>query len=411
MIVKKNDNLRQDETQNFIIRSDSYSPAESIITIISIAVGTGPTKLGYIYRCGIILGPLLSIIFGAITMYNCWIFCVLAGAVKASTFDEIWAKIYNKPTSTISTTVAVAVSVLVMMFYFDFISSSVISLFEIYFPNIPQIFLVNYTILIIVALTLEMFFVFTHNLRVITSVMKFKMFIIAYLIFIIIYKFCSTVIKEGFDPKHQLVYFNFHHNFVSTCGSLFTFYLSFPIAWPGLNNFKENSVKSLVKTFSLATIILFVIYNVMGIFSYFTFFNQNEGGIVFDYYENGWLKTTGYLSLIVSNILSIPFVMNPGRYLLIKQAFPIQDIPKNIWIFIGICEVIISLFISTTYTKFGTVLWIICDAFTPIILCVIPSLLFMKFFGKKHPLHFVLCIIDFIIGIVFTVILVALYFI
>ena len=392
-------------------RHESISWASSLITFSCIVVGTAPTKLGYLFRSGIILTPLLLILFALVSYFNNYLFVKLGCHYQAFTFDQIWIASFGKKTSFIPTFISVSVVILVDMFYTQIMVQSLKDLNVKLFQFNPRfyVFLTDYWLLgFFASVILISPFVFSTSLPFLSQTMKFKFTLIIIFIIIMFTEFILRVQKYGFDPNHEISFFNFDKTLIKVFGSLSTAFLVFPLAWPSIQHVKNATEKDLYKLFMCQVILCFFIYFIMGAISYLTFFKENVGGNVFDYYSHKWLQTTSYVLLCIFYLFTIPLIINPSRYLLLNSFYQLQDIPLSIWYMVGLSIQIIGVALSASNTAFGRILGIILDAFSPFLLCIIPSILSLKTYGKSSKTLYILSILDLILGIILCILLILL---
>lgn len=237
---------------------------------------------------------------------------------------------------------------------------------------------------------------------VITSYISLAFFF-CLLIYVIV-RFCVMVSRDGFDPNHRFKLFDVKDNISSSISSLTYAYLFYPFAWPGLRHARNSTVKGLTNMFAATIIIAFILYSIMGTFSYLSFFNENTGGIILDYYPsdtttNEILLIIGHIFTFVYILLTVPVVLNPARYILLNCINKRDSFPTEIWALIGITLSLISLFLANTPDRISDIIFIITDLLTLILLFIFPPIFYLRGFGTKNKLHFVGSIFEILIGL------------
>lgn len=113
-------------------------------------------------------------------------------------------------------------------------------------------------------------------------------------------------------------------------------YLFYLFAWPGLRHSKNPTQKNLSNTFYATIGICYLLYSLMGTLSCLSFFDENTGGIILEYYSDK--KTSDQILLIFGHIvtfiyisLTIPIVFNSVRYILLNTLHKEDQFPKDVW--------------------------------------------------------------------------------
>lgn len=237
---------------------------------------------------------------------------------------------------------------------------------------------------------------------VITSFLSL-LFFLCILLYVIV-RFSIIVHKNGFDPNHRFKLFDLNGHISSTISSLTYAYLFYPMAWPGLRHSRKPTVNNLIKSFNVTILITYILYSIMGTFSYLTFFDENDGGLILDYYPtdsrtNEILLLVGHIFTFAYILLTIPVVMNPARYILLNIIDKKDSFPIEIWSLFGITLSLISLLLGNVSDDIQDIMFMITDLLTLTLLFIFPPILYLKAFGKSQILHLIGAIFEILLGI------------
>ena len=113
---------------------------EAVAVLLNIAIGTGWLKLGYGWRCGILLSGLITLLCALMSYYAIWMYIKVIKLTKKPTFEEIWEVLFNKGSSYIVLTLSLLITISCVMFYIQFINDYTIILIKSFYPGLPKIF-------------------------------------------------------------------------------------------------------------------------------------------------------------------------------------------------------------------------------------------------------------------------------
>ena len=142
----------------------------------------------------------------------------------------------------------------------------------------------------------------------------------------------------------------------------------------------------------------------MGTFSYLTFFDENTGGVILDYYPsntktNQVLMLVSHIFVFIYIMFTIPVVLNPSRYIILNYINKKDEFPLEIWSLIGITLSLISLLLANFPDKITDIIYNIADILTLSLLFIFPPILYLKGYGKSNKLHLVGAILEIILGV------------
>lgn len=384
MVTNRNDRQIFQEYKN------SLTIQEAVAVMCNTAIGTGMLKLGYVFRCGAMLSCIVNTILGLLSLYGLYIYVEAASFWRQPTFETMWIKAFGYASSIISFIISYVSAVLVMMFYIQFVAQSIQSIIN-EFWEVNQVVTDNYTIMGIASVLCFIPICFVSSPKTVAKLCYVAIVCIVYLSIHTIYWFVWHVNEYGFDPNGQLAFFRFDDTLANCFSSLSTAYLIAPVAFPGIQHVRNPTPRRLMRVFTLMIATCYILYTVLGLSSYFTFFDENEGGLILDYYPQTWYVTSAKVAITILMILSIPMVLNPSRFVTINMIWPCDHYPKAVWVAVGIVTYFFAVFCAFLDEPWATILSVTCDSFSPLLLFVVPSVLFLKGYKTSRKLHFVGC--------------------
>lgn len=375
-------------------------------------IGTGALQLGSTFTSGLAFTHILNIFVALVSLYSLKLYVLSASIFHESTFEEIWAVTFPKCTIFIPALCSVILSITNVMSYLTFLQGSAISILTMIIllinensqETINKInefkFLIGFLIVVVFCVPTSI----SSNLRfVVMSSFISVSFFLCIIIYVII-RFSIIVSDKGFDPNHRIKAVDLKDHISSSISSLTYAYLFYPFAWPGLRHSKNPSQKNLSITFYTVISVVFILYTIMGTFSYLTFFDENTGGIILDYYP--YHTQSEKIQLIIGHIitfiyilLTIPIVLNSARYILLNCIHKKDEFPLEVWAPVGITMSLVSLILANIADNISNVIYIISDILTLIQLFIFPPLLYLRGFGTRNKLHFIGSILEIALGI------------
>ncbi|KAK8897992.1 hypothetical protein M9Y10_000237 [Tritrichomonas musculus] len=385
---------------------------EFVACFLNSMIGTGVLRLGSAFNSGIIFTHILNIFIAVISFYSLKLFVLAASCYHESTFEEVWSVAFTRKLMFIPAICSILSSFSNIMSYLGYLQSSLVQIISYIILLVNkdgqdiirsmEQYSILFGLVIFIVLCVPASISTDLKFVVITSFISLAFFF-CLLIYVIV-RFCVMVSRDGFDPNHRFKLFDVKDNISSGISSLTYAYLFYPFAWPGLRHARNSTVKGLTNMFAATIIIAFILYSIMGTFSYLSFFNENTGGIILDYYPsdtttNEILLIIGHIFTFVYILLTVPVVLNPARYILLNCINKRDSFPTEIWALIGITLSLISLFLANTPDRISDIIFIITDLLTLILLFIFPPIFYLRGFGTKNKLHFVGAIFEILIGL------------
>ena len=378
-----------------------------IIHYASLAIGTGVMKLGPAFQTGYIFAVLINTIFAITTYWSLHLMIDACTSVKCKSSTEAFSKHISPKLSIVFAIADSLAMYTILITFIKFIQSSVIDLFETFHVTIG-LYLDNY----LIAIYLFVIFIgptlLLRNYKNITIISLLKFILIIVMLIIVIYHFIYFDIKYGFDPKDEIKVFSFNSQTLSCLSTFATAYLLQPIAAPGISSLKDGTRTSILKSFKIIIFAVYMLYNIFGLFEYFTLFDSNTGGIITSYYPDSWARKVANIVLVVMMCFSVILVINPVRYCLIKSISSEKDtIDFTTWVLIGTCLYISAFILTKASETFTLIVDTITDIFAQICLYMIPSGLFLAISKNKSKIWIGIAIFNIILAI--ALIILALY--
>ena len=359
------------------------SAIQLIAQYVGIAVGTAVMTLGTAFKCGIFLAIIINSFYAITTYWSLRLMSEVCITTKCHSPTEAFA-------IHISSSLAFPFSVLntiglfmCMVLYIQFIQAALIDLFAA-FGITDKVYLDPYLIALYVLVLSFPGFGF-QNAKFITLISFLKNTFIFFLQLVVIFQFAYSCITQGFDPNHERKYFNMDSNAITAIFSFGTAYLIQPVAAPGISSLKEGTKFSILLVFKLVILFTWMMYNIFGLLEYLTFFDENESGFVFHYYQNTWIRKVGNILLILMMISSVVLVLNPIKYSLIKAIAPeISKINSITWISFSIILYVAGMIITKGNQTLNLIISVMSNIFTQISLYIIPSVLYLILCSKQR---------------------------
>lgn len=393
-------------------RIGSLSNPEFIVCFLNSIIGTGVLRLGSAFNSGIIFTHLLNIFVALVSVYSLKLYVLAASHYHESTFEEIWSVAFSFKTTFIPAVCSIFSSFSNIMSYLSFLQNSMINIISMLLllvdsdsqEIVDKLDRNNILIGLLIVIVFCVPSSISNNLRyiVVTSFISVSFFLC--ILVYVIARFCVMVHRDGFDPNHRFKLIDLKDNISSSISSLTYAYLFYPMAWPGLRHSRKPTIKNLSHAFYMTILITYILYSIMGTFSYLSFFDANDGGLILDYYPtnsrtNEILLLVGHIFTFIYILLTIPVVMNPARYILLNFIDKKDSFPIEIWSLIGITFSIISLLLGNVSDNIQDILFMVTDLLTLALLFIFPPILYLRAFGKSQALHFAGAIFEIILGI------------
>lgn len=392
-------------------RKGPLSSVDFIFCCLNSAISFGVLKLGAVFTSGLIMTYIILIIVSALSYFSLRLFVLAASFYHESTFEEIWRAAFPKVTLIIPITASIFSSLVNIITYLREIQAAVISIWykilklhkHDYETDSSELssykMLIGCCILIVLILPL----CFTISIHSMAILSYFSMICVFIFIIYVVFMFAYLVKKVGFDPTHSIKYFQFGDQFIKSLLTLIFAFEFYPLTYPGLRDCQNSTPSSLSKSFIVINLSILIIYSVIGTFCYLTFFDQNNKGIILDYYPTN--TKAEQILLIIGRIVTfffvlctIPFRLNSCRYIILNTFNSTTSFPPEIWTFMGIIISVFSLALSNLTNEYLNCLEVINNVMAAVLLYIIPPLLFIKAYKTTYPGLFAAAIVLLIIG-------------
>lgn len=382
-----------------------------VVYCLNIAIGSGALKLGFAFRAGLLFSLIISIIIAILSFYSLELYAITAAHYHVSTFEDIWKSAFSEWGSNVLAVFSILFALINIMSYYQFLQGSVITvvtlIIELFDNSSHKAETIgNYQFLIglLIAFIFSVPFCLSTNYRATINISYISMGAFILLLIYIIIRFAVDVSKTGFDPNHEFKLFDTSDYCVGCISSFILAYIIYPIEWPNLMYFKNSSRKGISFLFLTIIISCFVIYSLIGIFSYFTFFSKNTGGMVMNFYPQE--NTLDKILLIIGHFLSFIVVIftmlvriNVCRYSLYKILVKKDNLTPETWSLFGIAFSLIGCTLSNLPTDVTDIISKIGDIIAAFYMFFIPSIIFIRGHGKSRLFYLFMAILEMIVGV------------
>ena len=389
-----------DDLQIFAQRKNSLDYPSTIAFLLNVAIGTGVMRLGNAYKAGAILTPILSTIIAVLSTYAFYLFLKAGVKTKSSTFEAIWSKSFGEKTVIICASISMISKLMALKSYISFVIDQLVAIITKFAPDPPSWVIDRFFLFFCVMIVFYIPILSSKSLKLIAIICYIKVTCLSFLCIVFIYYFIYYVERDGFDPRDEIAYFRFDSRFITALDSLLTAYLILPMSYPGLKHFRNLTVNNFLREYRTAMIIAWFVYNIVGLLSYFTFFELNTGALILSYYEDNDFTLVAQIALTIMMIFTCPVALNPVRYVLIDIFGHGSDFNSDVWCHVGICVMIIAMVISSLTGDVNFWVTTITNIRSPLVLFILPSILYLKACGKEKMRHFVLALIILALGLV-----------
>jgi hypothetical protein len=131
----------------------------------------------------------------------------------------------------------------------------------------------------------------------------------------------------------------------------------------------------------------------MGLMSYFTFFGSNAHGIVLDHYENSPVTVTFSLFASCGLICTMSTSMNRARYVILNAVNVSDDIPRSIWICMGMLFLLGSSAVVAKSQVVSDIIELIVDMLSAILIFLLPPIFVLNTPSPIPLFHRIMCCI------------------
>lgn len=382
----------------FKLTQSQLSPFEIIIIFLKISIGTGMISLGSKYTCGLITTTLVSTFVVLVNFYSLFLFVKVSWKTKESSFEDMWDVLFGHATVFIPCFCIVASYGAFLTYYLDFTISIIQQFISDNFPNTNRFLSHQFTLFWLVFLFVLFPSIFLKKLKTTFYICSIGLIFACIILFSSFYWLFQEINVNGFNANNELVLWKFDSSVIQTLVSLSTAYIYFPITYPGLKHIKRLSISNSSWLFGIILIILYIFYSLMGISSYLTLYNRNEGGVFIDYFPKSPVKIVAQISLICLLICTIPLGFNHSRYALISvMSFRDKLIDFDWWVigFFYICIFSLLLFFQGLLLDIA---YYFLDFSSILFLFFFPPIYYLKAYGLKDNYFHTICSFLFIIA-------------
>ncbi|OHT00052.1 Transmembrane amino acid transporter protein [Tritrichomonas foetus] len=396
---KKDKMQNINDAQLFPQLHNSIGTIPTILFLINTAIGTGIMKLGTAFKAGCILTIILNTIVVIISTYSFYLYLKVASITKSSTFESVWAKLFGEKTVVICGTISIISKFMAIRTYSGFCIDQLQLLIVTYYEDAPWWFVDRYVLLALITIIFYIPPLFSKSLTMVTIISSIKVVFLALLCILIIYRFFEHLSIDGFDPRNEIVYFRFDRNLLLCLDIFLNAYPVMPISFPGLKHFRHLTVNRFLSNYIITMIICWIVYNLIGLLCYFTFFELNTGDLILSYYPNDALNGISQFSLAIMIIFTIPVTLNHIRFVFIDLISKGAEYNSSVWIQSGFIILLLAYVISCIQGKISFWISTITSIRSPLVLFILPSIFYIRAFKNTNKTHFALSIIILILGI------------
>jgi amino acid permease len=185
--------------------------------------------------------------------------------------------------------------------------------------------------------------------------------------------------KDGFDPQHQLKFFDFNAAAITGLSVNSMAYNCHLNLFTAIEHMKKPTVGRARKLTSLTVCTSYILYNIFGLFTYFDLFKTIGRGSSLEYYDNGHIFTKITLGgIIFMLILSVPLVIWAARKSVNSMIFKDTEPTTLRWITIGTIIAIGSAGLAASSDNVILFFDVVGGFFTPTIIFFMPALFYIK---------------------------------
>ncbi|OHT15286.1 Transmembrane amino acid transporter protein [Tritrichomonas foetus] len=383
----------------FISRRGLLTVWQLVAVAANSAIGIGTLRLGSAYSTGLIPTIVINIVIALFTFYALKFYVWSAAFYHESTYEEIMSVGFSPRMAIISGACSILSTFVFLADYFSFITTHIIELMNQIDTDLPYYITNPY----IIGLFLSIIFfipVSLSNRLIFVVYISYLELLCFFIIFLyVVVNFFIRVHTYGFDPNHQFSFFRLNMGITDTISTYNYAYVICPFAWPGMRHALEPTVNNMSRMFRNVVIIAFVSYTLMGLFSYLTFFDENTGGIILDYYEKDWINFVISIICVLFILFSSPLLLNNMGYIILNVIDKTDNFPQGIWAMMGISLVAIVVVISNLSDNYWVYISYCGDIFASFTVYIFPAVFYLRAYGKSCFVHLVGAIAVIIAGL------------
>jgi hypothetical protein len=298
----------------------------------------------------------------------------------------MWVVVFGKRLSILWPLLSVILACVRVTLILTDVVQGVTWLLERLFSEVPRWLMDPMTIGLLAWLVFIVPTMFIRSLQSAVTASVCAIILVTFVAFHQTFYFITHVYSDGFDPGG-------HHTFILLNSRLFAAiadtcsgYELAPLAWPGFRHVRASTPRRLTRAFSTGLIFGFTARVLLGLMSYFTFFDQiaplamqRDSGERID-------VVIQCIAKVGVELLTLQIVVNSGRYSLCNIVKLSDTIPYEVWITTGLAIGLIGVMLLEHGLIAGVLVNAVNGIGTIILLYIVPALMFLKIFGTKRLL-------------------------
>ena len=328
--LERLENLKAQDTINMPPMDESMqiSHLGFVFITLNAIIGTGVLGFGDDFRNGVIPTLITNVLAMCLNFAAVWILIFCVQITECYSYAEIWHAAFGEKTRIIPTIMLIILSFGIVEIFYTLILSTFGTLINAELTTTNKTVYKNkFFILFIVWLVGVAPACFASGMRGLVIPSMIAMAVVVLLLVYTIYTFGGQYAYNHhvFDPARQ---FKWAANVdIGRMIQSFLFgYTYVPLLFPTILSLKTNedhelSLKKVMKSTGIALTITFFVYELFGLFSYFTLFDINTGATYLSYFRTAsenrfsvpsWGTIAACALAIVLLILSIPLYLVAG---------------------------------------------------------------------------------------------------
>lgn len=185
--------------------------------------------------------------------------------------------------------------------------------------------------------------------------------------------------RDGFDPQHQMKWFDFNAAAITSLSVNSMAYNCHLNLFTALEHMKVPTVGRAKKLTGSTVGISYLLYNLFGIFTYFDLFKTIGRGSSLEYYDNRQVFTKITLAgIIFMLVLSVPLVIWAARKSVNSMVYKDTEPTTLRWITIGTLITLGSAGLAASSDNVILFFDVVGGFFTPTIIFFMPALFYIK---------------------------------
>jgi len=395
-----------DETPLLSSVSNGISMPSSVVFLTNTMTGMGLLAIAFCYRNGIVLNLILTSVLALFSVISFGLLVDVSTKSNLEDYGELmvptFGQRYKKYSNIIIGLTLFGVIVLYMLF-----SSSLLKSVLSEIPGIPQI-LLNDKVLIFGPLILfDLPLSLLKSVSALSKVSYISMVLVIIYVTHSVYYFSSGLMKNGFDPKGEMKLISIGKLLIPSLAIQATTYNCHPNIFPTLQKLENNTRERKTKTMILVGILSFIIFNITGICSYFTLFDNILDPVTIAYYPHGRAFTVVTKILFsLKLVITIPILFFACR-LSFYEIFFTQSVSNAIWNSSGIMLLCLAGVFAAYFQSIVKVFEVVGGISSPIIVYILPAAFYIKICQKENKFKYYISYMFILFGL--SMILVSLY--